>query len=75
MERPRTGRSRLLTALRLTSRVAEPAAWARHLRFCSSANAVTGQGLGGRSEATGAGNLVLGDGRPRGVDGLASMTT
>ena len=33
----------------LTFRVAEPEARARHLRFCSSANAVTGQGLGGRS--------------------------
>ena len=36
-----------------------PPSWARHLRLCSSANAVTRQGLGGRSEATGAGNPVL----------------
>ena len=49
-----------LWALRITFRVAEPAAWARHLRLCSSANAVTGQGLGGKSAATGAGNPVLG---------------
>ncbi len=48
-----------LIAFPLTFRVAEPAARARHLRLCSSANAVTGQGLGGRSEATGAGNPVL----------------
>ena len=36
-----------------------PQSWARHLRFCSSANAVTGQGLGEGSAATGAGNPVL----------------
>jgi len=43
--------------VQLTSRVAEPAVLARHLRF--SANGVTAQGLGGRSAATGAGNSVL----------------
>ena len=48
-----------LAAFHLTSRVAEPAAWARHLRLCSSANAVTGQGLGEVSAANAAGNPVL----------------
>ena len=47
----------LWAGFRLTSRVAEPAVTARHLRF--SSNGVTAQGLGGRSEATGAGNQVL----------------
>ena len=51
-----------LTAFRITFRVAEPAAWARHLRLCSSANAVTGQGLGEVSAANEAGNPVLGEG-------------
>ena len=36
-----------------------PQSWARHLRFCSSANAVTGQGLGEVSAANEAGNPVL----------------
>jgi hypothetical protein len=44
----------------ITFRVAEPEARARHLR--SSANAVNGRGLGGRSVATGAGNAVLAEG-------------
>jgi hypothetical protein len=48
-------------AFRITFRVAEPEAWARHLRFCPSANAVTGQGLGGVSVANEAGNAVLCD--------------
>ena len=51
-----------------------PQSWARHLRLCPSANAVTGQGLGAvTSEArNGAGNPVLCDGRPRGGwEGLA----
>jgi hypothetical protein len=47
-----------LTAFQLTVRVAEPEGLAHCLRF--SANSVTGQGLGERSEATGAGNPVLG---------------
>ena len=41
-----------------------PQSWARHLRLCSSANAVTGQGLGGVSVANGAGNPVLAEGQP-----------
>ena len=45
-------------AFRLTFRVAEPEVLARHLRF--SANGVTARRLGGRSEATEAGNPVLG---------------
>jgi hypothetical protein len=36
---------------RITFRVAEPEAWARHLRFCSSANAVNGRGLGERNDS------------------------
>ena len=52
-----------LATFHLTFRVAEPAAWARHLRFCPSANAVTRQGLGERSAATEAGNPVLYEGR------------
>ena len=36
-----------------------PQSWARHLRLCPSANAVTGQGLGEVSAANGAGNPVL----------------
>ena len=40
-----------------------PPSWARHLRFCPSANAVTRQGLGGVSPATEAGNAVLCDGQ------------
>ena len=59
--RPTTGRRSSLPQLRITFRVAEPAAWARHLRFCSSANAVTGQGLGEVSAANEAGNPVLDD--------------
>jgi hypothetical protein len=43
--------------LRITIWVAEPAAWARHLRL--PANAVTGQGLGEESAANEAGNPVL----------------
>ena len=46
-----------LTPFHLTFRVAEPEVLARHLRF--SANGVTARRLGGRSEATGAGNPVL----------------
>ena len=49
-----------LAAFHLTFRVAEPAVWARHLRLCPSANAVTRQGLGVVSAANGAGNPVLG---------------
>ena len=49
----------LLLAFPLTFLVAEPEGLARHLRFCSSANCVTDQGLGERSAATGAGNPVL----------------
>jgi hypothetical protein len=53
-----------LTALHLTLRVAEPAAWARRLPLL--ANGVTGQGLGvvtseARNEA---GNAVLGAVQP-----------
>ena len=36
-----------------------PKGWTRHLRFCSSANAVTRQGLGVVSAANGAGNPGL----------------
>ena len=54
-----------LTAFQLTSRVAEPEGLARRLPLL--ANGVTDQGLGGRSEATEAGNPVLCDGRPWGV--------
>ncbi|MCG3771367.1 MAG: hypothetical protein JW384_02553 [Nitrosomonadaceae bacterium] len=43
-----------------------PKSWARHLRLCPSANAVTGQGLGGVSAANEAGNAVL-------AAGVASM--
>ena len=46
-----------LTAFQLTFRVAEPEGLAR--RLPPLANGVTDQGLGGRSEATGAGNPVL----------------
>ena len=46
-----------LIAFRITFRVAEPAGLAR--RLPPLANGVTDQGLGGRSEATGAGNPVL----------------
>ena len=60
----RNGRAFAFGACCITFRVAEPAAWARHLRLCPSANAVTGQGLGVVSGANGAGNPVLGDGRP-----------
>jgi len=42
-------------------RLPNPQSWARHLRLCSSANAVTRQGLGEVSAANGAGNLVLDD--------------
>ncbi len=49
----------ILPRFHITFRVAEPAAWARHLRLCSSANAVTGQGLGEESAANEAGNPVL----------------
>ena len=54
---------RFLAAFHITFRVAEPAAWARHLRLCSSANAVTRQGLGEVTNEVrnGAGNPVLGD--------------
>ena len=38
-----------------------PQSWARHLRLCPSANAVTTQGLGEESEANEAGNPVLYD--------------
>ena len=53
-------------AFRLTFRVAEPAAWARHLRLCSSANGVTGQGLGEVTNEvrSGAGKPVLAEGQP-----------
>ena len=51
---------RLWAGFRLTFRVAEPEVLARHLRF--SANGVTARRLGGRSEATGAGNPVLAEG-------------
>ena len=47
----------ILPQFHITSWVAEPEVLARHLRF--SANGVTARRLGGRSEATGAGNPVL----------------
>jgi hypothetical protein len=46
-----------LIAFHITFRVAEPEGLAR--RLPPLANGVTDQGLGGRSEATGAGNPVL----------------
>ena len=52
-----------LIVFRITSRVAEPEARAGRLRF--SANGMTGRRLGGRSEATEAGNPVLADVDPR----------
>jgi hypothetical protein len=46
-----------LSVFQLTFRVAEPEGLAR--RLPPLANGVTDQGLGGRNEVTGAGNLVL----------------
>jgi hypothetical protein len=56
------GRLIILLPLRITLRVAEPEARAGRLRFCFSANGLTGQGLGEASAASGAGNAVLAEG-------------
>ena len=63
-----------ISAFPLTFRVAEPEGLARHLR--PSANGVTAQGLGGRSEATEAGNPVLTEGQsPVGLPGRQTHTS